>query len=81
MALPLAVYDWIWYDTIDHRIAQPSYLTAALDGEGVGVPLEDSTTSMTFPLEGAGNSVQPGILGGPMCVERLSIGVLGAIEE
>ena len=63
------------------RIAQPSYLTAALDGEGVGVPLEDSTTSMTFPLEGAGNSVQLGILGGPMCVERLSIGVLGAIEE
>ena len=81
VALPLAVYGWNWYVTIDYRVAQPSYLTASLDGEGVGVPIEESTTSMTFPLQGAGDRVRLGILGGPMCVERLSIGVLGAIEE
>jgi hypothetical protein len=79
--LPQDVFFWNWHATIEYVAAQPSYLVASLGPEAVGVPLEALSGSVTFSLPGEGGSVQVGVLGGPVCVTRLVVGVLAPVTD
>jgi hypothetical protein len=70
------VFSWRWAVTVEYYTEDPGLLLVSLGGDRAEMPVRPGSNKATLIVSGEGDTMTFEVLGGPVCVQRISIGNL-----